>query len=424
MLPNIARQPDVPIAVRVSAPVASLPVEVALRLRRHRVCAPADRDLVLSACLRDRGVLPRWHQRDRGRAQAPFAYHEVAPAGAYAATTPWSSREHWLSVVVPIVWATHRDQARRWSIRLDTLKRVCAAKSGYADRAGRRCIVRPDVLASVVGLTERRVQAYNAFLRATGLEVVVLAGRMLTFAEKIAVWRAGVAGRGRGSAQRGLSTEVALCDPIARARRRLFFTPGRTASSSSLHHSSQPSDHPAGHRAEPAPPALNARARRRRPAMAPRAVILAKRVRDRVPWLAGEQPGRMAPALARFAASVPAWTADDIAIAVGDARLRAGHTRAVDPRTIRTRPAILLAWWLRQIDPRDDHPRLAQLEPEDLRCSRPDCDHGWLTPSPGTQWGTVTIHDPDTAVTRCPDCRPGAWPPPPEEDPTRDEPAF
>jgi len=112
-----------------------------------------------------------------------------------------------------------------------------------------------------------------------------------------------------------------------------------------------------------------------------------------VPWLANERPGRLAPALQRFATA--GWDADGIILQLRTSARRQG--RIFDQLTadrIRTRPAVLLAGLLRDLDPDADHP-----DPPDLRshppCNRTDCVHGW-------------IDLPDGTAAKCPDCHPSA----------------
>ena len=85
--------------------------------------------------------------------------------------------------------------------------RYLIVRSGYAHRStGRGAIVRPDTLASVLGVTKRQVQNCAQVARALGLEVVIERGRMLTWEERKRAKKS-------GSHQRGLATEVAFTTP-------------------------------------------------------------------------------------------------------------------------------------------------------------------------------------------------------------------
>jgi len=142
---------------------------------------------VRQLCRTDRSVLPRWHQDDRGETNAHRGIHVQAADGAYAPIPVWSGREHWLTVVVPVAIAIHRHELVAAHISPYSLRQWALVKSGYAcPRTGRRVIVRPDTIASVLGVSERHVERINALARKIGLEAVALLGRMLTFEESAA----------------------------------------------------------------------------------------------------------------------------------------------------------------------------------------------------------------------------------------------
>lgn len=378
-------------------------------LRTHRRCAPEHAGQVRRLCRSDRSVLPRWHQDDRGPADAHRGVHVSAPDGAYSRVEVWRSREHWLTWVVPAAIGVHREILKRHHVDPDTFRAWALVKSGYADtRTGRRCVVRPDTLASVMGVCERTVQRCTAAAREMGLEVVVLAGRMLTFSECARARRA-------GSRQRGLSTEVALTIPQASRGLVDRVTPTR------------------GKRlppqTSPSPGVPDGLTAEQRGAASPRHYHQGRRARGRppgwslavelvrsVPWLAGEGPSRLAPTLTRFVTCERPWQAADVAAAIAGhtARVGAGPIRA---DTIRTRPAALLAAILRQLDPDIDHPGLGEdgfamtpaadatsTAPAPQPCGAPGCDHGWLT---------ATRPDGRPGLAPCPTCPPGvrSWQP-------------
>lgn len=392
--------PRTPLRRAGGKPTIEPPLAVVLRI--HRTCAPEHRDIVLRECLRDRSVLPRYHQEDRGRANAVRGIHVAAPEGAYARIPVWTSRAHWLQIVVPAVLAANEPLRKKMRVSAELVHQWARVKSGYAEaRTGRRCIVRPMTLASVLGVTERHVERLNAFARKVGLEKVVLEGRMLNVDEVVHC-------RQRGSRQRGLATEVALAAPSNLFPQEMncdpsWVTPssGTDASlntnckTSSLHGLT-------AKKKEPAPPAR----RQKRPRSRHPAMKLARELSTKLAWLSGEQPGRLAPALTRFAAA--GWTADDVIIALADADKRrqiASPTAA----TIRTRPAIVLASILRQLDTDTDQP--SKYDPEVVMpCNHPDCDgHGWR--STWDEQGNESVH-------RCPTC------PPRRDHHSPTEPAF
>jgi len=394
--------------VRARAPGTAYIAPTRRELLAHRRCDVEHASAVRRLCVKDREVLPRWHQDDRGPANAHRGVHVVAPEGAYARVPVWSGRDHWLAFVVPVAIATHRDLMRQAGISADMFRAWAAVKSGYAQaRTGRRCITRPDTVASVMGVTARHVERCNAVARTMGLEVVILAGRMLTLEESTGARR-------RGSRQRGLSTEVALTVPTALRSAVDSVTPtsGRTTTRKT-HRRFFSSHGLAADKREAAPPPRHQEAARRRR----KARQLASDLVRIVPWLRTERPGRLAPALSRFATTEPAWIAQDVADAINTHTLRTGRGDIREER-IRTRPAVLLASILREIDVAGDNPGLATtFDPAPpVPCERPDCDgHGWIELQDG-------------AVAKCPDCpapirswRPDDEPPLLDED---SEPPF
>lgn len=365
-------------------------------VRTHRVCAGEDAEFVRTACLYDRAVLPRWHQDDRGDRNAHRGIHSAAPAGGYAGIRVWHGRQHWLTFIVPVAIALHRDLFRVQELSPVTFALWARVESGYAQdqRTGRRCIVRPDTVASVMGCQVNTVRKCRRIARRIGLQVVIVLGRMLSAAE---CWAA----RRRGSRQRGLSTETALTIPSPVALRRVSDTPTRgQPAHPETHHPSPPLGGARADQTEAAPPPHRHRGSPGRSA----ARRLAAGLVHTVPWLRSERPGRLVPALSRFATARPAWTAHDVIDAVQTIRDRRGLVTTLTDIQIRTRPAVVLAAFLRQLDHHDDHPRLATIDPAELRCDQPECDHGW-----------ITLDLPPTShhqVRRCQQCRPGAWPAP------------
>jgi len=366
-------------------------------VRTHRVCAVEDAGFVRTACLYDRAVLPRWHQDDRGERNAHRGVHQAAPAGAYAGIRAWDGRQHWLTFVVPVAIAAHRDLLRLQELSPATFALWARVESGYAQdqRTGRRCIVRPDTVASVMGCQVNTVRKCRRIARRIGLQVVIVLGRMLSAAE---CWAA----RRRGSRQRGLSTETALTIPSPIALRRVSDTPTRgCAAHPETHRHSSPLAGAGAEQKEAAPPPHPHK--KSPPGRSPTRRLAAELVHT-VPWLRSERPGRLVPALSRFATARPAWTAQDVIDAVQTIRDRRGLVTTLTDIQIRTRPAVVLAAFLRQLDHHADHPRLPTIDPAELRCHQPECDHGW-----------ITLDQPPAGhpqVRRCQQCRPGAWPPP------------
>jgi hypothetical protein len=382
---------------------------ISAELRTHRICRPEHAQLVRAACMHDRSVLPRWHQDDRGPAHEHAGHHEPAPAAAYSRIPTWGSRERWVAITVPLAIAQHPEILARNNVSAALLRAAARVKSGYAWSNGRRCIVRPQTLASVLGVTERHAQNINRCLRELGLEKVVLVGRMLNQDERYACWR-------RGSRQRGLATEVALTIPIYLRVNLGKFTPPSgphfphsTHLPLGIHHGL------AAEQEGAASPQHLPKSRRR----AGEGGRLARELVLRVPWLASERPGRLAPTLMRFATAPVPWTAQDVidSITAHGIRTQRGPITA---DTIRTRPAALLAAILRQLDPEVDHPSAPSFTgpvptppaPAAEPCGGPCCDGlGWLLPDP--------TEGESGPARPCPDCPPavrsstvyGGWAP-------------
>lgn len=403
---------------------AAQPIPVDGRERRRlaltsRECPPGLGPWVQRRCLRDPSLLPRRHQADRHRRRRggdPIGIHYATPVEAYAGIAAWVSREHFLDVVVDEALAADPDvrQRRRPGepkvlVSEDLLRRYLRVRTGYAHaRTGRGAIVRPDTLASVLGVTPRAVKYAQLVARRLGVEVVVQTGRMLSWAERMAARRS-------GSHQRGLATEVAFTIPETVHRRlaRRHLLPADASRRGGRFHPSKRSktspqtdlflhspDAARGEKKEAASPPP----RRRGPS---RRMIAGRRLAGDLlrvlPWLAGESPGRLAPALCRFAAADVPWSAADIALALLDLARRRGITAPLTADRIRTRPAVVLARLLERLDAEADHPS-ARAFPTDAEvaalkpCRRMDCDgHGWLS---------ITDGRGREVAARCPDCPP------------------
>ena len=365
----------------------------------HRECSsPEVAHLVESNVDSHPEWLPRWLPEGRGAAAQHVGIRELAPPGAYSQIPSWTSRHTWLSFIVPIAIATRRDVLRKHHCSPETLMRWARVKSAYASADGRRCIVTPRTLASVLQLDERTIQRYNACARALGLEVCVLTGRMLSMRERLHAYN-------MGSRQRGLASEVCFTIPspvhttVDRATptrgthftRKTYvdpvFLPGLTAVRSE---------------AAPRPRPPNGRAGR--PRRATPGYQLAIDVIRHVPWLAQERPQRLAGALTRFATSPNPWSGADIARAIKTRDRRSGRPSITADRIV-TVPAAVLAAVLRDLDPVVDQPALGdgplvpRSAPRRHECADPDCDgNGWLR--------TLVTSDGYDVAVRCPRCTP------------------
>lgn len=421
---------------RPAVPATLIPEQLIGVWLTHRICAPEHAAWVRERCRYDRRVLPHWHQDDRGAQNAHRGHHEPAPEGAYSQIPAWTSRDHWLEVVVETAIALH-PEAFRWQngqtvqyLNVDTFREYAVVLSGYAgdQKTGRYCKVKPAILASVLGVVARTVKRCNRVAQVLGLLVVVKPGRMLNLDESTGCRR-------RGSKQRGLSNECALTIPADQRPPAVDHQPLSDAASvdsvtrTTGNSSRSKSDVILGFR-EGLRPEEKAGAPRRRPekGVRPRSpgwrasCQVASELASRYDWLAPEGRRRIAAPLQRFVTAEISWTAADLAHVIDAACLG----RPVIPALIRTRPVAILAGILRRLDPLTDHPSLdvgPLIPPKPQPCGHTDCD--------GFGWINLTIerdgrHYP--AAKPCPHCPPGvrtgSWTPNPVAASDPDENPF
>lgn len=287
----------------------------------------------------NRDVLPRWG------VNSPIRCHPVDP-GAYSGTISWTSRQHYLTVVVPAAIAANADILARHRVAGDTLLRWARVKSLYAQEAhsGRQVIVRPDTLAGLLQCSERTVQRCNAAARQIGLELVITPGRMLS---EIEVYAA----RKQGSPQRGLSTVTAFVIPhqFRSLVDRVTPTRGRSVSASVT---DLTTFKPRTARSQGAP-LRSAPPQRKKKSGQPPGWHLAAALTQQVIFLKRCPPGRIAGQLSRFTRCPHRWTATQIMRAMDHINVRLNYTAPVRAKTT---PWGLLAWYLGQIDEIADAP--------------------------------------------------------------------
>lgn len=341
------------------------------------------------------------------------SYRRRADTGA--PLVQWRSRQHWVAVVVPaaiehapehLKTATGAISLRNGSVSAATLLAYAGELSKFADeRTGRRCIVRPDRLAELMGVSLRTVQRCQEALEALGVYVVMMPGRLLNEEE---TYKA----RNHGSPQRGLSNDAALVEPhwlpaqaksqpgpqrpVLRALPGGHVTPtsGRYRKSSHLRlvTSLGPYEERSAGIAEPPPAAPSTRrkpgelsqSRQHRAPTGPqttqtgrqapntriydpKGLELARRLSERLTWLRSTQPGRLEPMLRRFAHARLAWTAADVVAAMDQTNARLGRASMTSDRI--KHPPAFLAKQLRDLDVDADHPRFGD-----------DPDKPWVEP--------------------------------------------
>lgn len=367
----------------------------------------AARVLQLAPTYRD--VLPRW-----GIA-SPIRDHGPEP-GQYNGTIGWTSRQHYLEVVVPAAIAGQADVLKKHGVAAELFGRWVAAKSLYAQeqRSGRQVIVRPVTLAGLLQCVDRTVQRCQAAAREMGLEVVITPGRMLSEFEVYAA-------RKKGSPQRGLSTVSAFVVPPALRHLVENVTPTRGGSLSAsvtdirtfkqrsagskgapLRSAPPQKEESGGPPGRNSPPAGQKRPSERRTGRRPHqgpSWDLAVALTKEVIFLHRCPAGRIARQLQRYTDPQQTggrrWTTVQLLDAMTAVNRRLGYAAPVKAKTA---PWALLAWYLGQIDPFADHP--ATNEPS---CRPPWCGQcasdkfRWLE-DPAT-------HDP---LRPCPQCSPQA----------------
>lgn len=343
------------------------------------------------------------------------------PPGALGRLPVWWGRTDWLEVEVAGALREHRDVCREHHVDPDTVYAVARAHAGYADaRTGRGCRPTNERLVADARCSLSTVQRARRVLVALGLVVKVTEGRsVLTLAERLKAWE-------RGSAQRAIAAEYALCSrrdrrprlvenrpPAARPVDRDTPPVGQVVGMSATEITGLLQSTDATRRAAPRP--AHTEKSRGGPAGVPdlRARRLAEAVRSRLDWLAGVPARRITPTLTRFA--VAGWTHVDVVAAVEDARAARGWGRV--PKL--DRPWAYLATLLREVDPEDrpgdweahmdeidrlerakraearDYER-REREYEHLRIWGPPCPHG----QPAGD-----VPSPEFGVLACPMCR-------------------
>jgi len=323
-------------------------------LRQLRTADPTQAQQIRWHALRrpghiDQDVLLRRHRNTR-------AVHLEAEPGAYSTIPTWGTRTRWLRAVQRLL-DQQPDLLSRHHVSPTAVTAYAETLSAYADQAtGRRCIVANRCLRELTGLSDATADRARRILDALGLRVVVLTGRRLTLGECLEA-------RSRGCRQTGFANEIALTIP-----KTLWIT---VVDETSPSVDEPPTRGPLGvtfqaHVATPypqddnnaRPPAAQHQptgfAPKHRPT-SPATDDLITGLHQRIPWLRGEQPSRLRPLLTKYADSPLRWTVHDIITTIDQRNQREGWT-SLTTGYIRTRPAALLAYYLKDIDPQADHP--------------------------------------------------------------------
>ncbi len=324
-------------------------------LRQLRTADPTQAQQIRWHALRrpghiDQDVLLRRHRHTR-------AVHLEAPPGAYSTIPTWGTRTRWLTAVQRLL-DQQPDLLSRHHVSPTAVTAYAETLSAYADQAtGRRCIVANRCLRELTGLSDATADRARRILDQLGLRVVVLTGRRLTLGECLDA-------RSRGCRQTGFANEIALTIP-----KTLWITladepspsidepPTRGPLDVTLKAdvaTSYPQDDNNAR-----PPAAQHRPKGLAPKPRPTSPAtddLIAGLQHRIPWLHGEQPTRLRPLLTKYADSPLRWTVHDIITTIDRRNQREGWT-SLTTGYIRTRPAALLAFYLKGVDPQADHPR-------------------------------------------------------------------
>ncbi len=283
----------------------------------------------------------------------------------------WSCRATYLALVQSVAVTPECAQVcRRHNIAVATWVAAMTAAAIRADTASGSCRASYEAIATAIARGTKQVQRAFVVARHFGLALEVYRARELSPLERREMRQQ--AGTSK-NLQAGTTQIWQLAwVPSATAARFSTPCPGRfTMYVSKVH--LLPLGRVRGHHdltfthlcalKGTTEPASRARPTRKRRRADPRAVSLAADMVRRLPWLAGESLGRLAPALHRFATANTPWNAIDVIGALGDHATRTGRTlSALDTAVIRTRPAGLLAGLLRGLDEVTDYPGPAFIE--------------------------------------------------------------
>jgi hypothetical protein len=132
------------------------------------------------------------------------------------------------------------------------------------------------------------------------------------------------------------------------------------------------------------------------------------------PLLGSTSPKRLQNVLKRFAEARPVWDPQDLLDGLQTVDERSGRSTWPTADRIHTPWAFVISR-LKELHEHDDHPRLATVDPAELRCGRSECDHGWVLNPDHKVQDFLGLPRSRSGQRRCDQCRPGAWT---EQEPT------
>lgn len=361
-----------------------------LRHGRHAAAARARRQLAADALreLREqtnddprrfRGMLPRWHDKNVHLEITDGQYAEIGHAFVWRydpktgrkmpvregtkGRVTWGTRDKYLNCTLPAIVATARAQSVLAAHGVDpaTFLRWAREESKYASDQlnGRRIIVRAVTIGLNLEISTRTVQRCRSAARQLGVYATVYPGRMLGELERAQC-------RMAGSHQRGLAAESAFVVP----RDHAGLCPVSCLHRGVAH--GQFSDNPEleltvqtdGRRERTSSALTKKRGRRKSPGWA-----LARAVSERLSWARGADPRDLLRPLSRFATAKRPWTADDVVRHIDNVNARLGWSAIHSPADLKAPPGALLAFYLRDADADNDHPRLDVFLAQDRRAA-------------------------------------------------------
>ncbi|GEM_PF-3513333 len=359
--------------------------------------------------------------------------------GCYRGVTPWTARHTWLAGIQ--LYLRHYPEAlatpsTRDVVSLETFMVVLAITVDYADEAtGRSIRACKATVAAKAGCSPTTVQrVWRIADRRLGILRLIRRARPLTMAERFDVRHGPRMVDGKRCPQRGVTALRAAHTPrwlhswVAIASIQIEHVPVEVspyAAGSSVdiaplprraspeYPSHLPTSSPCGRNAVSLRSTQRTRSARRHDrggagqdqppkARKPRQKLAGERLAAdlalRAPWAAGLSPRRTAAGLADYERA--GWTAGDWLAAARDVLQTLKWTM---PRDGIHSPGGFIRWLTTYMTP--DNPSAIPIAAETLRCGRPECDHGWITPT--DPLGLSLIAGPSA---RCTYCRPGAWP--------------
>lgn len=364
----------------------------------------------------------------------------VVPDGAYQGTTSWQSPDIFLKGMRTGLKA-HPEMRRidaKDLMGLEKCMRILEAEVSKADHGTGRNM--RELVADIAKAAQCSIEDVRRFHRIASrrmqIMVPIAQGRLLTIFERLDVWGRQISPRLK---QHGVTQVWAFHVPdwLRPFMAAAAINPPPVDNSGGRHvpnggsathprsgdvlepnhlpytSPSEPTSSKSASLRSPSGPgsARTAPNKKRRP---PPGRELAVKLVQAMPLLRSTSPKRLQHALKRFAESRPVWLPEDFQNAFQTVSERTGRSVSPPANQIHT-PWAFFVSFLQELHEHDDHPRLATVDPTELRCSRTECDHGWIVDADCHVQELLGLQSNRDPLRRCDQCRPGAWP---ESEPT------